>query len=62
MLATRIVSRIQQALQLSLPLRAMFECHTVEELARYIDGLQETRLTAEKTSRMSDLMARLEAL
>ncbi|MFJ2366657.1 phosphopantetheine-binding protein [Pseudomonas sp. NPDC087697] len=32
MLATQIASRVQKALQRSVPLRTMFECSTVEEL------------------------------
>ncbi len=38
LLATQIASRVQKTLQRDVPLRAMFECSTVEELAEYIDG------------------------
>ena len=62
LLATQIASRVQQALQRSVPLRAMFECSTVQALARYIDGLDGSALTEQKVSRIDDLMARLEAL
>ena len=62
LLATRIASRVQQVLQRSVPLRAMFECSTVGELARHIEGLGDSGLTAQKASRIDDLMARLEAL
>ncbi|TBV09274.1 non-ribosomal peptide synthase/polyketide synthase [Phytopseudomonas dryadis] len=62
LLATQIASRVQQALQRSVPLRAMFECSTVEELARHIEGLDGGALTEQKVGRIDDLMARLEAL
>ncbi|QLF91917.1 non-ribosomal peptide synthase/polyketide synthase [Pseudomonas sp. ABC1] len=62
LLATQIASRVQKTLQRAVPLRAMFECATVEELARYIDALEGAELTEQKVSRIDDLMARLEAL
>ncbi|TBU72197.1 non-ribosomal peptide synthase/polyketide synthase [Phytopseudomonas daroniae] len=62
LLATQIASRVQQALQRSVPLRAMFECSTVEQLARHIEGLDGGALTEQKVGRIDDLMARLEAL
>ncbi|VVQ15594.1 Linear gramicidin synthase subunit B [Pseudomonas fluorescens] len=62
LLATQIASRVQKALQRDVPLRAMFECSTVEELARYIDGLAVTDITEEKVDRLNDLMAELEGL
>ncbi|HEX8545004.1 MAG TPA: non-ribosomal peptide synthetase [Pseudomonas sp.] len=62
LLATQIASRVQNALQRTVPLRAMFECSTVAELAGYIDGLESSVITEEKVDRLSDLMARLEAL
>jgi amino acid adenylation domain-containing protein/non-ribosomal peptide synthase protein (TIGR01720 family) len=62
LLATQIASRVQQALQRSVPLRAMFECSTVQELARHIEQLGGSALTEQKVSRIDDLMARLEAL
>ncbi|SDI17000.1 non-ribosomal peptide synthase domain TIGR01720/amino acid adenylation domain-containing protein [Pseudomonas flavescens] len=62
LLATQIASRVQQALQRSVPLRAMFECSTVRELARHIEGLEGAALTEQKVERIDDLMARLEAL
>ncbi|MNP54894.1 Linear gramicidin synthase subunit D [compost metagenome] len=62
LLATQIASRVQKALQRDVPLRAMFECSTVEELARYIDGLAVSELTEEKVDRLNDLMAELEGL
>ncbi|TBV12885.1 non-ribosomal peptide synthase/polyketide synthase [Stutzerimonas kirkiae] len=62
LLATQIASRVQKTLQRAVPLRAMFECATVEELARYIDTLEGAELTEQKVSRIDDLMARLEAL
>jgi len=39
LLATQIASRVQKTLQRDVPLRAMFECSTVAELAEYIEGL-----------------------
>ncbi|MEN8638237.1 non-ribosomal peptide synthetase [Pseudomonas sichuanensis] len=62
LLATQIASRVQKALALNVPLRAMFECSTVEELAAYVQGLQGSALDEDKVDRLSDLMAELEAL
>ncbi|UVL87843.1 non-ribosomal peptide synthetase [Pseudomonas sichuanensis] len=62
LLATQIASRVQKALALNVPLRAMFECSTVEELAEYVQGLQGSALDEDKVDRLSDLMAELEAL
>ncbi|OLU26329.1 non-ribosomal peptide synthetase [Pseudomonas sp. PA15(2017)] len=62
LLATQIASRVQQALQRSVPLRAMFECSTVRELALHIEGLEGAALNEQKVERIDDLMARLEAL
>ncbi|WP_434093278.1 hypothetical protein, partial [Pseudomonas qingdaonensis] len=55
-------SRVQKVLQLNVPLRAMFECSSVEELAIYVEGLEATVLSDDKVDRLSDLMASLEAL
>ncbi|NWE13861.1 non-ribosomal peptide synthetase [Pseudomonas yamanorum] len=62
LLATQIASRVQKTLQRDVPLRAMFECSTVEELAGYIEGLAANEISAEKVDRLSDLMAELEGL
>jgi len=62
LLATQIASRVQKTLQRNVPLRAMFECSTVEELASYIDSLEGSVVTEEKAARLEDLMARLEML
>ncbi|MGY2376657.1 non-ribosomal peptide synthetase [Pseudomonas sp. SDO524_S393] len=62
LLATQIASRVQKTLQRDVPLRAMFECSTVAELAEYIDGLAASEISAEKAGRLSDLMAELEGL
>ncbi|MDZ5602339.1 non-ribosomal peptide synthase/polyketide synthase [Pseudomonas sp. RP23018S] len=62
LLATQIASRVQKQLQLNVPLRAMFECNTVEALATYVRGLQASVLDEDKVDRLSDLMAELEAL
>ncbi|MGE8151751.1 non-ribosomal peptide synthetase [Pseudomonas vancouverensis] len=62
LLATQIASRVQKTLQRDVPLRAMFECSTVEELAGYIDGLAANDMTEEKVDRLNDLMAELEGL
>ena len=62
LLATQIASRVQTALQREVPLRAMFECSTVEDLAEYIDGLAASDITEEKVDRLTDLMAELEGL
>nr|WP_243667212.1 phosphopantetheine-binding protein [Pseudomonas brassicae] len=61
LLATQIASRVQKVLQLNVPLRAMFECSTVEELAIYVEGLQANALSDDTVDRLSDLMASLEA-
>ncbi|MDG9929548.1 non-ribosomal peptide synthase/polyketide synthase, partial [Pseudomonas sp. GD04042] len=60
LLATQIASRVQKALQRNVPLRAMFECSTVGELAGYIESLEGAALTEQKASRLDDLMSRLE--
>lgn len=62
LLATQIASRVQKTLQRNVPLRAMFECSTVEALAQYIDGLASSEINEEKVDRLSDLMAELEGL
>ncbi|MFJ4114503.1 non-ribosomal peptide synthetase [Pseudomonas sp. NPDC089758] len=62
LLATQIASRVQKQLRLNVPLRAMFECSTVEELAEYVRGLQGSALDEGKVDRLSDLMAELEGL
>ncbi|AZE74165.1 Pyoverdine chromophore precursor synthetase PvdL [Pseudomonas synxantha] len=62
LLATQIASRVQKTLQRDVPLRAMFECSTVAQLAEYIDGLAGNEISAEKVDRLSDLMAELEGL
>jgi len=62
LLATQIASRVQKVLQRNVPLRAMFECGTVEALAAYIDGLEANEISEEKVDRLSDLMAELEGL
>jgi acyl carrier protein len=40
LLATRVISRLRDALQLQLPLRAMFEAVTVASLAEHIETLR----------------------
>ncbi|MGY2290044.1 non-ribosomal peptide synthetase [Pseudomonas sp. SDO528_S397] len=62
LLATQIASRVQKTLQRDVPLRAMFECSTVAQLAEYIDGLAVDTISVEKVDRLSDLMAELEGL
>ena len=62
LLATQIASRVQKTLQRDVPLRAMFECSTVAQLAGYIDGLAANEISAEKVDRLSDLMAELEGM
>ncbi len=62
LLATQIASRLQKVLQRNVPLRAMFECSSVAELAEYVDSLDSAALTEQKAERVSDLMARLEAM
>ena len=62
LLATQIASRVQKVLQRNVPLRAMFECSCVAELAVYIEGLESSEINEEKVDRLSDLMAELEGL
>ncbi|OYT81438.1 non-ribosomal peptide synthetase [Pseudomonas sp. PGPPP2] len=62
LLATQIASRVQKTLQRDVPLRAMFECSTVSQLAEYIEGLAANEISAEKVDRLSDLMAELEGV
>lgn len=60
LLATQIVSRLQQALRVSVPLRAMFDYSTVQELAAFVATLGSNAITEAKTSKLSRLMAELE--
>ncbi|WP_248796649.1 non-ribosomal peptide synthetase [Pseudomonas sp. MWU13-2105] len=62
LLATQIASRVQKVLQRNVPLRAMFECGTVEALAVYINGLEANEISEEQVDRLSDLLAELEGL
>ncbi len=62
LLATQIASRVQAVLQRNVPLRAMFECNSVAELAAYIEGLDSQAVVEEKAERVMDLMARFEAM
>ncbi|USW94477.1 non-ribosomal peptide synthetase [Pseudomonas proteolytica] len=62
LLATQIASRVQKTLQQDVPLRAMFECSTVAQLAAYIEGLAANKISAGAVDRLSDLMAELEGL
>nr|AAF40219.4 pyoverdine synthetase A [Pseudomonas fluorescens] len=62
LLATQIASRVQKTLQQDVPLRAMFECSTVAELATYIEGLAAKQISVGTVDRLSDLMAELEGL
>ncbi|MBF3112783.1 amino acid adenylation domain-containing protein, partial [Pseudomonas aeruginosa] len=62
LLATQIASRVQKALQRNVPLRAMFECTTVEELASYIESLAPSEISEQKAERLNDLMSKLEML
>ncbi|WP_410478959.1 amino acid adenylation domain-containing protein, partial [Pseudomonas sp. zfem002] len=62
LLATQIVSRLQKELGYHVPLRAMFELNTLQALAEYLVGQQDTRIDEAKADRLSDLMAELEAL
>jgi len=62
LLATQIASRVQKALQRNVPLRAMFECSTVEELASYIEAQAASAIDERKAARLDDLMSQLEML
>ena len=60
LLATQIAARIQQSLNVTIALRAMFDFNTVEGLADYVDTLAKNTLTTETTDKLNDLMAELE--
>ncbi len=62
LLATQIASRLQKTLQRNVPLRAMFECSSVAQLAEYVGSLDSEAVIEQKAARVSDLMARLEAM
>ncbi|VVP79828.1 Linear gramicidin synthase subunit B [Pseudomonas fluorescens] len=62
LLATQIASRVQKRLELNVPLRAMFECSTVQELGAYVEGVRGSVLSEDKVDRLGDLMAELEGL
>lgn len=61
LLATQIVARAQRELQRSVPLRAMFECRTVEDLAEYIESLEGSQIGEQQARRLDALMESLEA-
>lgn len=62
LLATQIASRVQQNLQRTVPLRAMFECSTVRALAEYLEREGQAVLDTAQVERLDDLMSRLELL
>ncbi|PTQ68386.1 non-ribosomal peptide synthetase [Pseudomonas sp. GV071] len=62
LLATQIASRVQKVLQRNVPLRAMFECSSVAELAEYVGGLDSQVVAERKAEKVEDLMARFEAM
>ncbi|MEG5263209.1 non-ribosomal peptide synthetase [Pseudomonas sp. JDS28PS106] len=62
LLATQVVTRAQQLLKRNVPLRAMFEFNTVQDLARHLEGLGGPEADEQKFDRLEDLMAELEGL
>jgi acyl carrier protein len=54
LLATQVVSRIRVALEIDLPLRAMFEAQTVSALSERIDTLRWFALGLQETEAMAD--------
>ena len=60
LLATQIASRLQNVLQRTIPLRAMFECSTVDELATHINSLAGQKINEGQAEWLNDLMAELE--
>jgi acyl carrier protein len=62
LLATQVVTRAQQVLQRAVPLRAMFEFNTVQDLARHLETLGGGQVDEQKFDRLEDLMAELEGL
>jgi amino acid adenylation domain-containing protein/non-ribosomal peptide synthase protein (TIGR01720 family) len=62
LLATQVVTRAQQVLQRSVPLRVMFEFNTVQGLARHLESLGGPKVDEQKFDRLEDLMAELEGL
>lgn len=44
LLATQVAARLQKALQLTIPLRLLFEAPTVEELARRLESMRDDSL------------------
>jgi acyl carrier protein len=47
LLATQVVVRIQSQLSIDVPVKAVFECPTVEKLAARVEELREARLLDE---------------
>jgi acyl carrier protein len=62
LLATQVVTRAQQVLQRSVPLRVMFEFSTVQGLAQHLESLGGKKVDEQKIDRLEDLMAELEGL
>jgi amino acid adenylation domain-containing protein/non-ribosomal peptide synthase protein (TIGR01720 family) len=62
LLATQVVTRAQQVLQRTVPLRAMFEFNTVQGLAGHLQTLGGPQVDEQKFDRLEDLMAELEGL
>jgi amino acid adenylation domain-containing protein len=46
LLATQVISRIRQVLNIELPVRILFECLTIESMARRLDGMVESSVQA----------------
>ena len=59
LIATRIVSQIRREFEVEIPLRAVFESPTIEDLAREITRRQTTSITSDK---IEELLSELESL
>ena len=66
LLAARAVSRFRQRFNVEIPLRALFELHTIADIARYVEAMQwannSVKLAQEKKTDVFETVGREEGL